>query len=508
MPAAAMKRWFPDVAVFAAALAACWSFGPGRLGFAIDNQAFFYVAERVAAGTPPHVSLVNHKLALAMLVSGWAMNAGRMVGLDDVMSVRLLSMAVAAGGVVLLWQLARRLLDGGRAALLALLIMLSSWDFFLQACMGVRPQVFVVFFMLLALVSVAHCRHLTAGAAAAAAFLCWQPAVVVLGAVLFATRLAEGRRATGRLVCAFAATCVLYETYFVWHGAAGEQLYQNFVMAFDGAGGRKRSLAEAVAFLLGRGTYSSAIRTGSAVAFFALLASRLLMNCGPSIGLIRVEGKARNRRHSGATSRFRNASIDLNEGAGRREWVCQQPGRAAAAAARRRPETMRTMCARPECVATACCAAGALVVTLLDFQSYPDRFWLLPMYAIAGAWLLDRLAGVVESRVPGAATSRGPSGGAKSSVAPSGGSVGGGTRSGLGATAGTGRTVAGSSPPGSRAGNAILGHRPAATSLATGLCVALLVAGGIASRPPSKPGRLARQRRLAAKVVRLEHRYC
>src|SRR5262245_35580044 len=86
----------PGIAVLGVVLAAitllqCWRYEPLSRPITVDDQVYFYISERAAAGVPPHVSLVDHKHQLTALLSAAAMSAGRPLGIDDVIAARVLS---------------------------------------------------------------------------------------------------------------------------------------------------------------------------------------------------------------------------------------------------------------------------------------------------------------------------------------------------------------------------------------------------------------------------------
>ncbi len=341
--------------LFAAGLGLCWSYGPARMGFFSDNQTFFYIAERFASGVPPHVSVVNHKLALCMMLSGLAIKLGRLLAIDDVLAVRALSMALSASTIVLVWGLARRLSGSALAAILAAVVMLTFSDFFKQGCMGVRPKVFVAFFMTLALVACADGKALRSGIYAAAAFLCWQPAAGVLvgvGAGWLCDR--DRRQKALRAALGVLLALVVYEAYFVLRGVAGEQLYQNFVMAFDTLGHETHTLAETFGFILDVDDAGATLRTLWASVFLVWLVwtARAVAYC---------------------------VVVPPRRVADHGSLECE-----AAAAAR-------------ATVATVTTATVALGFTLVDFQGFPDRFYLLPFYAVASGCALDGLLGRVNA---------------------------------------------------------------------------------------------------------------
>ncbi|TFH25209.1 MAG: hypothetical protein E4H03_01490 [Myxococcales bacterium] len=216
---------------FCLGLFACYRFNPLQTPFAIDNQIYFFIAERVAAGVPPHISLVDHKNSLSSLLSGAAMVAGRWLGVDDALSVRALSVAVASGTVAAVWLLAYRLRGRRLEAHLSALFMLLFVDYFAQGAQGVRPKVFMAFFMAAGLASFAGRHMLRSGVLSASSFLCWQPALLIPACLGVSSLIEPPRlRRALRFGLGAAGAVIVYELYFVWHGAIGEQLFQTYVM--------------------------------------------------------------------------------------------------------------------------------------------------------------------------------------------------------------------------------------------------------------------------------------
>jgi hypothetical protein len=221
------------------AVAVCWLYGPGELAFLGDNGGQFFVAERVASGVAPHVSSISGKSALSFLISGAGIFIGRTIGVPDYWSARLVSILVLAASVGLCWVVTYRLLgdesdfgsaDSRFAAHLAALSMLSFGGYTYLGAMGARPKIFLVFFMLLTLLMVLQRRPLWTGVAATLAFLCWQPALIVLAASILPLMLWRPRRtAVGLWALGVFLAVALYEAYFVYHGAWREQLFQSFI---------------------------------------------------------------------------------------------------------------------------------------------------------------------------------------------------------------------------------------------------------------------------------------
>jgi hypothetical protein len=334
------------LAFFVAGVWACSVFEPARLPFSADNQTFYFIAERAASGVPPHASLVNHKLALSMMMSGGAISLGRLLGVDDVSAARILSIALAAATVPLVWALTLQLTRTRLAAVLAGAVMLTFSDYFKQGAMGVRPQLFATFFLLLALVSCANRKAFRSGLFAGASFLCWQPAATVALAVAVAAAVnRDDRRALAWVCCGGAVAFLGYESYFLVNGLLGEQLYQSFAMGLDTSAHKTPSWRDALRFVVFLEEIGRSRGYLFAAGFVAVLAW----------GWLRVALSPRE-----AWDRLR---------------------------------------ARPGLLAAALTAHLAVAFTFVDFQAFPDRFVILPFYAVASGFVLALLIAAF-SRLP------------------------------------------------------------------------------------------------------------
>ena len=196
-----------------------------------DTQLYFYLSERIASGVPPHISQVGPKNQLPQMISGMAIRAGRAVGIDDVRAARVASVLFTAVAVAMAWLLAFQLTGSVSAGLLSGLAMLTLWALFHEGSMGLRPKVFLVSFLLWTPLAVARGRYRTAGFTGMAAFLCWQPgAIALLGAGVAALMNQQRRQAVWRLAWTSLLLLLAYESYYIWHGALWEQLYQTYIL--------------------------------------------------------------------------------------------------------------------------------------------------------------------------------------------------------------------------------------------------------------------------------------
>jgi hypothetical protein len=242
------RRGILVAAAFAAAVYVSWLHDPVRKGLSFDNQVYYYIADQVADGVPPHVSLVEHKHQLPTLMSGFAMRAARAFGGDELLAMRVVSIAMA--GVMTAstaWVAAE--LAGLGAGLIAACAMLALPGMYSQAAMGVRPQVFMAAFMMLSLVAFGRRRRFAAGVAATCAFLCWTPAALVGVALVIAALFGRDRwRAIVGLAAGAITAILVYESYYVWYGALAEQVRQSYLMAGELSHYSYPKLADSLAF--------------------------------------------------------------------------------------------------------------------------------------------------------------------------------------------------------------------------------------------------------------------
>jgi len=303
-----------------------------------DNQIFFFLSERAAAGVPPHISMADPKTQLSSLLTAVAIGAGHGLGLDTVMAFRAISIVSVLTSVWLAYRLAIVLSGHALAGPLAAAALFVVEGLFLEGASGGRPHVFTVTFILAAHLLMTHRRDVASGFAAACALLCWQPSAIVLGSIglsLLLCRDAPIRRAVGVTAGALLAAAA-YESYFVWHGVAGEQLFQEFVLP-TGSIHEMASLAENFWFVI---TDARAYRP----------LPRLL----PALFLLVVA--------------LRWLS-----------WLARP--RAALEAVRSRPEVTAFWLA----------AHLGFAFTVYEHQAHPDLLLVQPYYAVACAWLFAEL---------------------------------------------------------------------------------------------------------------------
>jgi hypothetical protein len=324
----------------------CLALDPLTRPLIADNQLYFYMAERAASGVPPHVSHVDSKSDLGVLLTAAAIDAGRAVGIDDVPSSRFISIAFTAASVALIAELGCTLggsVVAGHAAAMSLLAVRAFTE---HTAAGNNVKIFVVTFLLLAHVAMTRIRRgtawsrneIVAGLAAGAAFACWQPVLLVVAAVVLEGLVGRGggpARAV-RIAIAAAVPTVLCESYFAWHGVLAQQIYQVLVLPLASVHPPTR-LLESLRFVLTEADPDEHRIVPAAAALFAIvLAVRAL----------------RSPRNALATLRSTPGALSVLAG-----------------------------------------GAGATLFTLYDHQGVPDLFFPDPYFALATGALVARIAG-------------------------------------------------------------------------------------------------------------------
>lgn len=329
-------------ALFFALFVAVVVFGTEDAPLLADNQHYFFIAERAAAGVPPHISQFDPKNALGTLVTAGAMLAGRSFGIDDVTASRIVSVAAGALAIALIWPLARRITGSRTASWVAVVGMLSLQRFIFMSAMGSQPKIFLVALLEASMLAMSIGRPAWAGATAAGAFLCWQPAIVLLVTGPIALLLARGavrRRDSIRRAAVFVLAAVVpivaYEAYFIYHDALADQIEQAFVFPAR----YMESLPRTLDPILRRASWTFAVSHGIEEGSIVPLAF--------VVALVVV-------------------------------WL---------AILRRDPRVKESLSGRPDRLYFFITAHIALASCLVSFQGYPDRFWLDPLMATGAGWL-------------------------------------------------------------------------------------------------------------------------
>jgi hypothetical protein len=162
-----------------------------------DVGVYAYAGQQVADGVAPYVGILNRSGPLAHLIPGAGVAAGRLVGLDDVVGIRLLFLLIAAACVGLMYVVGRDMFRSRLAGLSSAAALLCFEGFIDLAAYGPREKTPMILFLLATLLATVHRRWATAGVCIALGALTWQPVFPV--ALVCATTAALVGLRSGRV---------------------------------------------------------------------------------------------------------------------------------------------------------------------------------------------------------------------------------------------------------------------------------------------------------------------
>jgi hypothetical protein len=194
-----------------------------------DLGVYAYAGQQVADGVPPYVGILNRAGPLAHVIPALGVLGARLAGIDELLGMRLLFLALSVLCVCLAYLVGRDLFHSRLAGLVTAGAFLTFAGFIEYASNGPREKTPMVLFMLGAFWALAHRRWFTAGLLTALATLVLQIAFFVcLPALVVGALAAGGRlRAIVRIGVGGLTPLALSAAYFAAVGALGE-----FVDAF------------------------------------------------------------------------------------------------------------------------------------------------------------------------------------------------------------------------------------------------------------------------------------
>jgi hypothetical protein len=143
-----------------------------------DLALYSYGAQQTVEGVPPYVSVLNRAGPLAHLVPAVGVGAARIVGMDDILGMRLLMLLISLACVWVLYVLVRDLFNSRLAGVASATALLTFAGFVTYAVGGPREKTTLTLFVLLAFWAVLKQRWLLAGMCVALATLTWQPSFI------------------------------------------------------------------------------------------------------------------------------------------------------------------------------------------------------------------------------------------------------------------------------------------------------------------------------------------
>lgn len=215
-----------------------------------DLALYSYSGQQVVEGVPPYVSVLNRAGPLAHLVPAFGALVARVLGTDDVLTMRVVMTVLSVISVWLLYVVGRNIFRSRLAGAASAAALLVCQGFVIYATGGPREKTTIVFLLILALWAVTHRRWAAAGVCVALATLTWQPAFWVGTAVAGVAMLAlPTRRDVWRSIVRFClaglATTAVFLVGFALVGALDD-----FVQCFLVINARYTRQTELIGYLL------------------------------------------------------------------------------------------------------------------------------------------------------------------------------------------------------------------------------------------------------------------
>ena len=146
-----------------------------------DTALYDYIAQCVVRGQTPYKDVIDIKAPGSFYLSALAMQAGRIVGIRDIIAARLLHILLAGLLSALVYLVAEAYLRNRFAAVLAVLVLLTVPHFALWTAGGGQPKLPMIVFGMLTLLLTARDRPFLAGFCSMLSCLSWQPGLLFTG---------------------------------------------------------------------------------------------------------------------------------------------------------------------------------------------------------------------------------------------------------------------------------------------------------------------------------------
>lgn len=190
-----------------------------------DDAIWDYISQSIVRGQVPYRDVIENKAPGAGYLSALMIQAGKLVGVRDVIAIRSGYVCLAGLLCVLTYLVAEAYFQSRLAATLAFLIPLLSTDFAVMLISGTRPKLPMIVFGLGTLLLIARDRPFWAGFCSMLSCLCWQPGLLFTGTavLIFSKYLLSWRDGRALKVLAGASVPLLVAiSYFWWIGALDE----------------------------------------------------------------------------------------------------------------------------------------------------------------------------------------------------------------------------------------------------------------------------------------------
>lgn len=190
-----------------------------------DSAGYDYIAQSILRGQIPYRDVVDIKAPGSMYLSAFAMAAGKLLGVRDIIAVRLFQALLVGFLSVVIFFVTRIYFRSTMAALIASVFPLTSYTFADWMIVGTQPKLPMILFGMLSLLFIGKDKPFWAGVTSMLACLCWQPGLMFTGGafLMFSRYLTSWRdwRAVKVLAGAVAPLAITF-AYFYSRGALGD----------------------------------------------------------------------------------------------------------------------------------------------------------------------------------------------------------------------------------------------------------------------------------------------
>jgi hypothetical protein len=207
------------------------SYRPLSQAEAGDPAIYDYIAQTILRGGLPYRDVVDIKGPGAPYLSALAMATGKLVGLRDLIAVRLLNVLLVGLLSAVTFLVSEIYLRSRVAASVAFLIPLMRDQFAAFMNGGTQPKLPMILFGMVSLLMIAKSCPFQAGLCSMLACLCWQPGLMFTGvALLMSSRYlflcrrlrVAAMRDTYKVLAGAALPLAVVLLYFYWRGALGD----------------------------------------------------------------------------------------------------------------------------------------------------------------------------------------------------------------------------------------------------------------------------------------------
>jgi len=168
---------------FAAGLVVALMYRPFTTLEGGDASIYDYISQTILRGGLPYRDVVEIKAPGAMYISALAILLGRVVGISDIIAVRLLNVLLIGVLSLTTFMVAWIYLRNRLAAAIAVTIPLMMGSFTIMMNGGTQPKLPLMIFGLCSLYLTARGRPFWAGFFSMLSCLCWQPGLLFTGVV-------------------------------------------------------------------------------------------------------------------------------------------------------------------------------------------------------------------------------------------------------------------------------------------------------------------------------------